>query len=455
MISYTKKLLICGVLFIALCIGLIPLLGLPNSVSLAIEGVIYLLLLVSLISRNSRGLPWPSMWGGLFSMLMVAACSIALNEIEIHRSIFSLRLLYRFYIFYLAITFLELSDEDFKIINLFIAFLFLIQIPVVAIKFLLRGIRETTTGLYSTGDGSLTTYIPIVVIFYAASYYLLYRKKVSYVITIFGFVFVAIAGAKRAVFYLFPIQFMAIYYFIYFKNKSIPFTKKIGGFVAIFAIILVMSSLILSLNRSFNPEGEVGGSIDPGYALRYTERYNMGVDGYGNTYGRLSTTIRTIELLWDSGPLQLLFGSGPGLKTRTFLDDKADKKRFKELKEEEMISYGQTAMTKIAAEYGILGVFSYLLILIPAAVMCLKYVRYENDPYWKAFAAGSVGFSFSMLIFFFIYNASSIWGDTLPALYFYAMAVVYTRLYRIISRSEEKNLLKIKNSSLVHSTNNY
>jgi hypothetical protein len=74
--------------------------------------------------------------------------------------------------------------------------------------------------------------------------------------------------------------------------------------------------------------------------------------------------------------------------------------------------------------------------------MCWRYYQAESDPYWQAFAAGSVGFAFSMLFFYFAYADAAFWGDTMPALFFYAMAVVYTKMNRIkhqLERSDKQS----------------
>jgi hypothetical protein len=70
--------------------------------------------------------------------------------------------------------------------------------------------------------------------------------------------------------------------------------------------------------------------------------------------------------------------------------------------------------------------------------MSWRYYFFEQDPYWKAFAAGSVGFSFSMIFFYIAYGQASFWGDAIPPLFFYAMAVVQVRLQKIMSLAEEK-----------------
>jgi len=404
--------------------------GIPRYFNAMTEAFIFLLLVVSLITRIGRGISVPHLWYCFFYMLLICACSIAVNGSETTRAIFSLRLLYRFYFFYLGITLLDLDDSNLRKINRFVAILLLLQLPVVAIKFCLYGISEETQGAYSL-DGSMTTMIPIVVIFYLAAYHYLYRPKLGFILTGIGFVLFSIVGAKRAVFFLYPFQFLAIYYYIYVKGKGVSFSKKMGTLFLVLSLILSISVSILYFNESLNPDRKVGGSIDFKYAFDYAEGYNIGVDGYGYTYGRIATTKRVSEILWNSGLLGVLFGAGPGSATLNRFDTWEDKELLEERLAEFKIGYGFTAMSLIALEYGVLGGVAYSLIIFLFARMCWRYYKYENDPYWKAFAAGSLGFAFSMLFFSFAYHATAVYGNTLPALYFYAMAVVYTRSKKI------------------------
>jgi hypothetical protein len=452
MVLSIQKILICGIFFISLCGGPIIKLGAPSFVTVLMELSIYLLLIVALISRSGRGIFLPHLWFCFIGMLMITVCSIVLSEIDPTRAIFSLRLLFRFYFFYVALTYLELSDETLKKINLFIVFLLLFQLPVVAIKFQYYGIHEWTSGAYATSDGSLNATISITVLFYAAAYYLLYRPDLRYIFTGIAFIIFAIVGAKRVVFFLFPLQFLAIYYYIYIKGKGATLTKKVGSLFIVSFFIVGVSSSILYFNKTLNPEGKVGGTIDLEYAIEYSQKYNVGEDGYGYTYGRIATTERVFEWLLNSGGGRLFFGFGPGIYTPSLFDSPREKKRFEERKKEFMIGYGMTPVSRIALEYGILGILFYTIIVFNLAGMCWKYYKLETDSYWKAFAAGSVGFSFSMLFFYFGYHGTAILGDTLPALYFYAMAVVYTRLHRIQSPaySEQPLVVMPKKADLLH-----
>ncbi len=424
------RLPIYSILFFALFGNSLFIFGIPKYFAVGTEVLIIALFLVSPMTQMSRRGYVLHLWYSLFFMLVISASSIALNHSGILRAIFSLRLIYRFYFFYLGIATLSLEDNEMMKINKFIAVLLLLQLPVVAVKFYIYGISEKTMGGYGVG-GSLTAMLPIVIIFYLAAYYFLYCPKLWYIIVGIGFVLFSIVGKKRAVVFLYPLQFLAIYYYIYIKGKGAHFSKKVGTLFLVLTSIVVVSGSGLYFNDTLNTERQVGGSVDPAYALHFAKKYTTAEDGYGYSTGRYSTTKRIFETLWNSSLAELFFGVGPGSTTQSLFDSPKDRKNVQKVFDRFKIRYGLTSMNRIAFEYGVLGVVAYSLMVLLFARMCWRYYQYEVDPYWKAFAAGSVGFAFSMLFFFFAYHHPAFWGDTMPALYFYAMAVVYTRLQRI------------------------
>ena len=172
-------------------------------------------------------------------------------------------------------------------------------------------------------------------------------------------------------------------------------------FFIVTSLIALVSVSILYFNETLNPDRKVGGSVDIGYALDYAKEYTTNVHPYGWTTGRLSTTIRIFESLSEAGLSPLLIGFGPGLTTKSRFDSSKARVGIDALFDKFGIIYGLTSMNRIALEYGLLGVISYGLMVVLLAHMCWTYYKSEVDPYWKAFAAGSVGFSFSMAFFFF------------------------------------------------------
>lgn len=400
---------------------------LPEPLAVTTEISIILLFAIAILSKIGRGqVPRWHLFPGFLMICFVAACSMFFNQTEPVRAVFSLRLLYRFYFLYLALINLDLDEKTLKKFNFYLLILLVGQLPVVAYKFYHQGIAETTMGAYGRG-GSLTAMLPVVVIFYLAAYYFLERPRKLYLLIGLGFILFSIVGKKRAVLFFYPIEFLAIYYFIYCKGKQVDPFQKAGVLILSIIAMTVVSASILYFNPTLNPEQKVGGSIDPAYALSYAIDYTTRENELGYTTGRFSTTKRILSVLSNGGITHLFFGVGPGAYTTSLFDTQRDRKRVYQLEKRLGIGYGVTSMSRIALEYGVLGVVAFALIPIAFCFICRRQYRLETDPYWLAFAAGSMGFAFAMLAFFIVYHHPSFWGDTLPALYFYAMAVVYTR----------------------------
>jgi hypothetical protein len=442
--------LIYIIFFIALFGGLLHTFGIPTLYTLISEFSIFLLLLFSFVRRSGRAFNVQIFWFIFVIYLLITPLSAMLNDTPLLRSLDSYRFLFRFYFFYLALTLIEPEEHFFKKCNIIIIAFLILQFPFIINSFLEHGISERTMGAYAVHAGSMGTILPISVIFYLSSFYFIYKQKISYIIFGAAFVVFSIISAKRAVLFLYPLQFIMIYYLIYSKATQAHFAKRTLVFATAIALTLFISGTILYLNKTLNPDRTVGGEIDVGYALSVAEQYNRGVTSDGYTYGRIATTERVFGILYESGIANIILGMGPGSTTPSIFDNKKDRQLFEKRYDDFKINYGITAMTRIALEFGIIGVVAYSWMLITLTLRSWKLYTRENDPYWKAFAGGSFGFSISMLFFFFCYSHNAFWGNTMPALYFYAMAVVYVRYqYRPLSQKDHHiaNVDKVVTSS--------
>ena len=403
----------------------------PAHVTIVTELLIYLLFLYSLVVSRSNHKDYCLHLVPLFAFfLIVTLCSIVVNNTFNFRPVFSLRLILRFFIFYLALINLGLNNDQLKKINTLLFILFIIQLPASAIKFYFYGISELTMGTYTVCGGGLTTLIPIIALGYLAGYYAFHKPRAVYLLLGVGFIAYGIVGAKKALLFLLPITFLGLYYLTYIRGKSVNAAKHLSIIAFVALLSIVVGGTIIKFNRILNSERAVGGKIDLSYALKYSKEYTTGTNYHNPEFasGRFSTTMLTFDTIWEGGLPHIFFGYGPGSLTGSVLSKRPsiDRNTFRISG-----SYGKTGMVFILTEYGLFGLIPLGLMFCIFAHMCWKWYNYEKELYWKAFALGSLVFSLLNVFIFFAYNMVPIDDDTIPPVYFYVMATMYLRLKQI------------------------
>ena len=423
--------LIYGIFFVAFFAdSLVGYNLIPAHVTIVTELLIYLLFLYSLVASRTRLKDYRPHLVPLFAFfLTVALCSIVVNNTFNFRPIFSLRLILRFFIFYLALINLGLTDGQLKKINTLLFILFIIQLPASAIKFYFYGFSEKTMGTYTARGGGLTTLIPIIALGYLAGYYVFHKAKKVYLLLGIGFVLYGIVGMKAALLFLYPITFLGLYYLVYIKGMGVNVARDLSKVAFIVLISIAVAVTIICVQPRLNPERTEGGSVDISYALKNAQKYTTGMNSRNDEYGvgRFATTMLVFDQIWNGGIAPLFFGYGPGCLTRSILHGGPIDPRIVRIGG----SYGKTGMIFILTEYGLFGLIPLSLMFCIFTHMCWKWYNYEKEPYWKAFATGSLVFALLNLFIFFAYNTLPIAGDTIPPVYFYAMSVMYLRLKEI------------------------
>ena len=348
------------------------------------------------------------------------------NHINNFGPIYSLRLYLRFYVFYLAIINLNLTDRHLKWLNGLIFFLFLLQIPIQLLKFLRLGISEDTIGSYALHGGGITPTVAIVGLGFSIGYYFFYKHNILYIIISFLFISYGILGAKRVLLYMYPIFFAILYFILYIKQdrSRLNFASMIA---LLFIIVITLSTgaLILKYNPTLNPENRAGGSIDLDYALEYSRQYESNMLTEYSSTGRFKTTKIMFSVLAEEGLNKLMFGFGPGsLTSSIFGNERISSKSLIKIEQ----CYGKTGMVHIVTEYGILGLFSIIIFIIVWIKRSWLYYSKEVDPYWKAFATGCIIFVSLQFIIFFAYNSTPLLNNTISPIFYYALAIIYIRL---------------------------
>ena len=399
----------------------------PPHVTIATEFLIYLLFVYSLVVSRANHRRYDFHLLPIFGFFLIAAfCSIVINHAFNFRPIFSLRLILRFFFFYLVVINLGLTEDQFKKINKLLFILFIVQLPASAIKFCFYGVSEETIGTYGVRGGGLTTTIPIVALGYLAGYYVFHKARAVYVLLGVGFILYGIAGAKAALLFLLPITFFGLYYLIYIRGKNENVARHICMLAIILLFSVVVAGTIIKFNERLNAQGEVGGAIDFSYALKYSQKYTTATNNLNPEVagGRLATTMLALDTIWEGGMAHILFGYGPGCLTKSIFGSAPTDKRIARIAG----SYGRSGMVFVLTEYGLFGLIPLSLLFCVFVRMCWRWYNSEKEPYWKSFATGSLVLALLNTFIFFTYNTTPILGDTITPFYFYVMAVMYLRL---------------------------
>lgn len=403
----------------------------PPLLNWLTEPLIYFCLVLALVTSRGR-LRLPLLPLILF-FLAVGVASLLINERFNLEAVFGIRLILRFYIFFLAVVNLGLDDCQIKRINSFLIFLFILQIPVATIKLFFYGQGEATIGTYATFGGALSTIIPLIAVGFLIGFYFYYKEKKSYIVLALGFVYFSIIGGKRGFVFFLP-ALVVFSIVMLWKDRHFDTRKwqKIRWQTVVMGTLLILIVVFAGLKYvpTLNPEGVIGGSIDIGHALDYTMTYTTRDWGPDGRYsgGRIATTQRVFSRIAEKGVDRFFFGYGPGaVTTSRFISEKSDTRVFEEVR----AGYGVTPMTFIAMEYGVLGVITYFVFMLSLFVVCVEYWKMARDAYWKAFSFGSLAFSFSMVVLWAAYHPASLQGDTIPLVFYYCMAVVFVKLTEI------------------------
>jgi hypothetical protein len=399
----------------------------PAEVTLLTELSAYLLLCLGLIrsgqSRAAISIHLSYLYG---AFLLVAIISAVLNGGLSQRIFIGLRPILRFYIFYLALINLRLSEKQYKAINILLFVIFILQLPASGIRFLQHGFAEHTIGTYAAHGGGITPIIPIIAIGYLAGFFIFCKPKPIHLLLGAGFVMFGIMGAKRVLFFLLPASLIGIYYLGYVKGKKTSLIKQLPLIVIVIGTGMAVQLFMMKNIASLNPEYKEGGTASYSHVLEYAQKYEAGKGAiHGAGGGRFSTTLIGFETIFGGDIAQTFFGFGPGstMKSKFDSERRVDKRLISFV-----ASYGQTGFAFLLVEYGLFGAITLSLVFFIFISRSLRWFRLENDPYWKSMSMGTVVFSFLYAFIFFCYNRVPLVDDTTPPVYFYAMSLAFYRL---------------------------
>lgn len=356
-----------------------------------------------------------------------------------------LRHTFIFYIFFIALLNLELPQRTAYKINIYLIFLFIIQIPASVVKFAIVGQGEGQgIGTMSLQAGSLTTTFVLFTLAFTFAFFFLTKRKI-YFLLMLGFLLVGVIGNKRAIPFYIPLLVIVTVYFytsaIGWKNVLRDKTEVV---CILLVIVLCMANLYVSTKiiPSLNPTQRSGGSFNPHFLIKYVYRtMTLTADGFENgeiyapeskeqldhpgriKLGRYATTLHVFRLLKEAGSLKVCFGFGAGNLVISSLLNRGTLRQL--ALEQYNIAYGITGFVWFALQIGLVGVF--FLVWLYAGIFrrtALLYKKSSSRTY-KALALGFLGANFVFFLDFFTYSTSTLTLGVLTPVYFYIAFILF------------------------------
>ncbi len=355
----------------------------------------------------------------VFAFVLIVFISYILNiaDTSIISTLLFFRFLFRFYLLFIAVINMDLNERSMKLILSSLVIVFIIQLPLSVVKLFVYGLSENPLGL---NGHSMTTSITLIAEAFLFAYYFLYKKSIFYIFLMLGFLGFSIIGAKRAVIFFLPI---VVFYLIFFLKYEVRNIFKYVSFIVV--ILFIFAYLTFRITPAFNPQKTVWGSFDFKYAINWAILYSTASDPNRElTDRRVPTNIRIFNYIHKSGLLSSLFGFGPGTIIASAFDN-FDRKDV--LKTRFNVEYGVTDFTWLILQVGYLGAILYFLLLYLMLRKSIYYFKIEENPYWKSFGLGMIGFSFIVLLIALFY-VQILDDDIIPAFYFCLAGILMKRI---------------------------
>lgn len=397
--------------------GLFSIIGISSSIYKSIiDLLIYFIFIIVILNNKDRlYLPYRAMHLIFIIFSSVVLISTYVNDSHFFNSFSFYRNTLNGYLFFLAISNIDLNWIEVKQIwrNLF--FLVCIQPFASIIKYFTVGLSEDYIGTFSLSGGSFSTIVPLTFIAFFYSFFLFSRRKI-YLALIFGFIFMAFVGDKRAFWFLLPLVFF-ITYFLYksnFTNQAIKvYVKSIVRLIILVPLTVYLGARGLP---SLNPDHRIWGSFDFEYLLDYSTNYNLGTNydyiEYG--VGRIGGAEAMIENFRGREISSVLVGDGPD----TFVD--------KSNEDEATQEYGVYLLSHFTGvmfylpSVGVLGtvfLWLYYFSVFPLAIRMLK-LKLKNPITKKIVWLAMAVCTLVVIYDFSLYTKAFVHSNLLNTLYF-------------------------------------
>lgn len=385
----------------------------PGQAMWALELLVVLLFIKALLKAvfDGRRLEFPFGWI-MSAFLLTAFLSMYLNNGSPLNLLLFMRLVFMYYLMYVAVWNLGLSEKSIHRFLRLLLVLIVIQLPTAVVKLFIYGQGESAIGTYAVAGGTLSTVMPLIVIGFGFSLYLIHRRSWLYLALIMGAIAFSIIGGKRG--FIFFLPACLIFLTWYMRNDIINLFR----YTLVGSVVLVLAAFFaLSLVPTLSPGYSERGSFNPRYAWGFMQDYTTN-QMEGATLGRTSSTISLFLNLSERGILPLMFGVGPGSVMKSRFSGLDTRNRYME---EFSIMYGITGLNWLTMNVGCLGAGLVFLFLFVILRRCVAFFYAARDSYWRAFGLGMVGFSFIMILMNIMYAPVLI--TELAAMHFFTLVL--------------------------------
>jgi len=399
---------------------------LPEPVMWILEVLIVLLVLkvIILSTLQKERMVFPGIWIVIL-IIFVSVISLLLNRTGVLNLFLFFRLVLKYYLLFIAVINLRISKENISKFNQLLLILIIIQLPTAIVKYFIYGQGELAIGTYDFYGGTLSTVLPLIVIGFAFSFYLLYKRSFFYICLILGSIMFSILGGKRGFIFFLPLVLIFVAWVARNHVKNLFKYTLVGGLIFFIGFFLV-----LSLVPNLSPGYYERSGFNPKFAISFITQYTVR-ESEGLSYGRAASTKRVFQTLVRRRKLSLLFGTGPGavMKSR-FMGFDTGNSYWQEFN----LGYGITGLNFLAMNIGFFGVFFYFLLIYLIMRISIAYFKKEKDYFWRAYSLGVITFCFVIFYMNTVYSPI-ITNELISMKFFCLSAFIYLRKQAIEENS--------------------
>ncbi len=383
-----KTLLIGSIFILIFTRGSFELIGISSSLTRILVELTFVFLFLYKLLTLKKYRPKAPGFKWILIFLIISTFSIYVNPKYslTHLLLFSKEYLMLFLIIFVFSNSKFKQWEYYKIDEL-ISYLFISQIFASLIKLIiLKEPSEPYIGTMANVGGSQTTIFALIGSSYSILHFL-YTKKPKFLLLTLLFLTFSVIGGKRATIFYFPIIYFLILYF-FTKNYQIKLSYFYKQLVRAIIILPVIGYIMVILSPTLNKENKVGGSFNIDYVIEYSSGYITG-DRYDTDFiSRGDAPAYLFSKLYNISPVTFLIGNGAGHLVKSKFNQDVIGKTSDEITESKYgVAYGaRTSFLQIFLQVGLLGVISFLLIIISIIRAVKKLKNNSNETtFYKIF----------------------------------------------------------------------